>query len=207
MTITQRVVRNARKRGVTVLTRTQWGSAYPDVYRQRRKDTKAGRWGTFLLRARYVAQHITVTFDSGVLVGEFKADCRTIERIGMERFGSGVSYNFLVDMRSGAVGVGQPLDSKGTHTVNDKGVDGYPYDLNMYARAIAVVGMPGDQLSPAAEKSITELIAAMVDEGAVEPGFEYVPHSMFAEKDCPCAPTRDRMPKIRKAVDAAVRSK
>jgi hypothetical protein len=57
-------------------------------------------------------------------------------RIGMERFGSGVSYNFLVHMQTGEVAVGQPLDAKGTHTLNEKRVPGYSYDQNLVARAI-----------------------------------------------------------------------
>lgn len=197
-TITQAVVRNARRRGVKVHNRGQWGSTEADVYAQRRKDTKAGRWGTFKTKADTVVQHITVTHRTNI-----KADARTVERIGMERFGSGVSYNFLVDMVTGEVAVGQPLDSKGTHTVNDKNVPGYSHDQNLVARAIAVIGMPGDHLSVKAGAAIVQLLAAMVEEDAITEGFDYVPHSLFAPKDCPCAPTRDRMPQIRDAVDEA----
>ncbi|WP_193613173.1 N-acetylmuramoyl-L-alanine amidase [Nocardioides lijunqiniae] len=198
-TITQRVVRNARRRGLTVLTRPQWGSRYGSVYVWRRLFKRAHQ------PADTVVQHITVTFDSGKLVGDFKTDMRTIERIGYERFKSGFSYNFAVDMRDGTIGVGQPLDAKGTHTVNDKNVRGFSRDQNLRARAIAVIGMPGDQLSKDAEAAIVQLLAAMVDEGAVTPGFDYEPHSKFAYKDCPCGPTRDRMPAIRAAVNKAVR--
>lgn len=55
-------------------------------------------------------------------------------------------------------------------------------------------------LSDAAAEAITKLLSAMVDEGAITEGFDYVPHSMFAYKDCPCDPTRQRMPAIRRAV-------
>lgn len=192
-TITMRVVRNARRRGVTVLSRRQWGSEQQAVYAWRRKNKPAHQ------PADTVVQHITVTLDHGPLTGDFKADMRTVERIGMERFGSGVSYNFVVDMATGVVGVGQPLDAKGTHTINDKGVPGYSYDQNLVARAIAVLGMPSDKLAPQAERAIGLLLAAMIEEGAVTPGFDYDPHSKFAWKDCPCDSTRNRMPAIRAA--------
>lgn len=192
-TITQRVTWNARRRGVTVLTRGQWGSTEPNVYRWRRKHKPARQ------PADTVVQHITVTLDHGPLTGDFKRDVRTVERIGMQRFGSGVSYNFVVDMRTGMVAVGQPLDAKGTHTINEKRVPGYSRDQNLVARAIAVLGMPNDKLSEEAERAIALLLAALVDEGAITPGFDYDPHSKFAAKDCPCDSTRNRMPAIRSA--------
>jgi hypothetical protein len=182
-TITQRVVKNARRRGVTVLSRRQWGSKYGAVYAWRRV------WKRAKTPADTIVQHITVTNPSG----DFKADCRTVESIGQERFGSGVSYNWLVDMRTGKVAVGQPLDAKGTHTLNDKGIAGYSHDQNLVARAIAVIGQPGTPLSEAAELAIAKLIAAMMDEGAVTKNPDYDPHSKFAWKDCPCDATRNRM--------------
>lgn len=200
MTITSKVVRNARKRGVTVLTHRQWGSTQRRTYSSRKAMTKRGVWGTFRYKADTVVQHITVTPPPPPGRAEFAAACRLVERIGMDRFSSGVSYNFLVDMRTGMVAVGQPLDSKGTHTVNDKGVPNYSHDQNLVARAIAVIGMPDTKLSDKAADAISELLGAMVDEGAITEGFDYVPHSLFAWKDCPCDPTRNAMPAIRKAV-------
>jgi hypothetical protein len=191
LTLQARVVRNLRKRGVTVLTRRQWGSRYASVYRYRLafKRVKAKKADTLV-------QHITVTFDSGKLIGDFKEDMRTIERIGYERFKSGFSYNFGVDMANGTIGVGMPLLAKGTHTINDKGVPGYSYDQNLVARAVAVVGMPGTPLSDKAQESITQLIAALMDEGAITLDPDYKPHSFFAYKDCPCEPTRRVMPQM-----------
>ena len=192
-TITQRVVRNARRRGVTVLHHGHWGSKHRLTYALRRR-TKRVR-----SPVDTVVQHITVTLDHGPLTRHFKTDMQTVERIGYERFRSGVSYNFVVDMATGMVAVGMPLDAKGTHTVNDKRVPGYSYDQNKVARAIAVLGMPNDELSPEAERSIVSLLAAMVDEGAILRTFDYDPHSKFAAKDCPCDATRSRMPAIRAA--------
>lgn len=192
--ITTKVVRNARRRGVTVYTRRQWGSRSGATYAARRSMTARGVWGPFRRQADTLVQHITVTSPTAGI----KAAMRSLEQIGNSRFGSGVSYNFAVDMRTGEVGVGQPLDAKGTHTVNDKNVGGYSHDQNLAARAIAVVGMPGTPLSKEAETSIAVLFAAMMDEGALTRTPDYKPHSFFAFKDCPCDPTRNRMAVIKK---------
>lgn len=187
--ITTRVVRRARRHyGLTVYTRHRWGSTARNIYAQRRRTRPVAR-----VKADTLVQHITVTRPSG----DLRVDARTVERIGLERFGSGVSYNFLLDMATGAVAVGQALDAKGTHTVNAKGVPGYSYDQNSMARAIAVVGMPDTTLTDQAEEALARLIAAMIDAGALTPDPDYVPHSLFAWKDCPCDPTRSRMPAIK----------
>ncbi len=199
-TITQQVVEAARKRGLTVLTHEEWGSKLRPLYADRRRKTKNGYWGRFRQQADTVVSHITVTFDDGKLVGDFKRDMLEVERIGYERFGSGVSYNFCVDMATGMVGVGQPLDSKGTHTVNDKGVPGFSKDQNLVARAVAGLGMPGDKFSKDAERAYVKLLKAMRECGAITPGFDLVPHSLFAFKDCPTDAIRDRLPDIRERV-------
>jgi hypothetical protein len=196
MSITTKVVRRAREKGVKVLTRRQWGSTHALLYQKRRAWTRAGVWGRFRYMADTVVQHITVTTPSG----SFAQDCRTVEAIGYARFKSGVSYNFLVDMTTGEIGVGQPLDSKGAHTVNDKFVTGYSHDQNLAARAIAVIGQPDTPLGDLAAKSIELLLEAMVEEGAITATFDYDPHSRFAWKDCPCDPTRDQMAAIRRGV-------
>jgi hypothetical protein len=72
-------------------------------------------------------------------------------------------------------------------------VPGYEFDLNRYSRAIAVLGMPATKLSKGAERSIVKLLRSMRVEGAITRDFEYLPHSKFAAKDCPCDSTRDRM--------------
>lgn len=175
--------------GVTVYRHSNFGSKARGIYALRRLERPVR-----VKKADTVVQHITVTRDTG----DFKRDVLTVERIGTQRFNSGISYNWVVNMKTGEVAVGQPLDAKGTHTVNDKNVKGYSYDQNHAARAIAVVGMPEDQLSEAAQNSIAAILAAMMDTGAITKTFDYVPHSLFAAKDCPCDSTRDAMPGIRK---------
>jgi len=194
-TITQKVVRAARKRGVKVYNRNGiggWGSTLRALYAWRRKNKAHSLLP--LKPVDTVWQHITVTRRSG----NFKLDCQLVERIGFDRFGTGCSYNFMVDMTTGEVGVGQPLDAKGAHTLNDFGIAGYTVDQNAVSIAIAVIGMPNYELKPAAFNAIANLIAACIETDAVTKGFDYNPHSLVAAKDCPCDATRDQMDAIQR---------
>ena len=190
-----RVVRNARQRGATVLTRAQWGSQYPEVYRWRTRNRRVTR-----ILADTLVNHITVTFDTGPLTGDFKRDMRTVERIGYERFKTGFSYNFGIDPTTGMIGVGMPLVAAGSHTINEKGVPGYSYNQNYVARAFAWVGMPGMVPTARAKEAAADLICAMIEEDALTRGHDFLPHSFFAAKDCPTQPGRDAMPEIHRRV-------
>lgn len=190
--ITQRWAHRARRfYGVKVLSHKAWGSRFPGVYAWRREHKPHG-----LLPGRPVDtlwQHVTVTFDSGLLIGDFREDVRLIERIGMERFGSGVSYNVVFDMARGWAAIGQPFDAKGTHTVMDKHQRGFSYDQNAVALAFAVLGVCADKLSARAREAMARGIAAAMDVGALTAKPDYLPHSFAAYKDCPCDETRDAM--------------
>ena len=192
LTITQKVIHDARRRGVIIYTRKQWGSKYQAIYAWRRVFKRHKLLPK--LPVDTVWQHITVTRPSG----DFKADARIVEEIGYQRFKTGMSYNFLVDMSTGHVAAGMPLDAKGAHTLNDKKIPGYSYDQNAVSVAIAVVGMPDTPLSPNAKLAITRLIGAMIHVGVVTDEPDYNPHSMVAAKDCPCSATRNEMPDILK---------
>jgi hypothetical protein len=200
MTITQRVVRNARRRGVTIYSRKRWGTLRVLTYQWRRIFKKHSLLPT--KPADTLWQHITVTRPSG----DFKADVRKVEDIGWFRFGTGTSYNFLVDMTTGEAALGMPLDAKGAHTLNVKHIPGYSFDQNAVSLAVAVIGMPDTELSHAAKLTITRLVAAMIDEGALTMGHDYNPHSMVAAKDCPCDNTREAMPEINKGARRLARS-
>lgn len=200
MTITQRVVRNARRRGVTIVSRKRWGTLRVLTYQWRRINKKHSLLPT--KPADTLWQHITVTRPSG----DFNADVRKVEDIGWFRFGTGTSYNFLVDMTTGKVALGMPLDAKGAHTLNEKHIPGYSYDQNAVSLAVAVIGMPDTPLSHDAKLAITRLVAAMIDEGALTMWHDYNPHSMVAAKDCPCDITRDAMPDINKGARRLARS-
>lgn len=187
-----------RRRGYRVYTHRQWGAVHRDIYAWRRKFKPVTADP-----ADTVVQHITVTLDHGELKGDFFEDVRTIERIGFERFGSGISYNFVVDMTTGEIAVGMPLDAKGTHTVNDLNYrpDQFSYDQNAVARGIAVLGMPDTKLSLEAEAALIKLLTALVKFKAITPDFDYLPHSVFAAKGCPSDNTRNRMGFIRQWVN------
>lgn len=204
-TPTQRVVLEARRRGVPFLTHSQWGSKQTALYTTRRRLTHEGHWPGFVNKVDTVVLHITVTHDSGVLTGDFKKDCQIVEQIGVDRFGTGMSYNVLVDMQSGMAAVGQPFDSKGAHTVNDKNVKGYSHDQNLVARAIAFVGMPGDKLSTAAIETVVDILMAMWVEGQLTDDPDILPHSHFAFKDCPTQVVRNAIPVIQKRFRARVK--
>lgn len=189
--INKRVMEELRKRAsVPVYSHKQWEAEYEGVYLTRRETRPAHT------PADTVVQHITVTLDHGPLRKNFVEDMKTIERIGWERFNTGISYNWVVDMTTGEIGQGQYLDAAGSHTINDKGVAGYSYNQNEMARAIAVMGMPETKLSKLAEESIVDILVSMWKVGAITYRPDYVPHSLFAYKDCPCDSTRDRMPRI-----------
>lgn len=192
-TITQRVNRNAKRRGVRVIGRKGWLNT-SRVYQTRRKTRPH-----MPPPSDTVWQHITVTRRTKI-----RPDMRLLHKIGMERFQSGVSYNVAIDMVTGELGVGQALDASGTHTVMNKKVEGYTYNQNRVAFGIAFIGMPGDKLSSKAIHSAAKYIAALIDEGALNEGFDYNPHSMAAFKDCPTDAVRAEMPRIHKlALDYA----
>lgn len=195
MTITTRFVKRARTRGVTVYTRRQWGGLMV-VYAWRRINRRHAQIPK--RPTDTLVQHITVTYDDGPDAADFKADMRELHAIGMSRFGSGVSYNLGWDMETGEIGLGQALDAAGTHTLNDKHVPNYSENLNYYAVAIAAIGMPGRKPSDRAIEALARTIAALIDVGALTPGHDYVPHSLFAYKECPTDPVRAVMPHVNK---------
>lgn len=195
----KRVIENARDRGVVVVRRWQWGSIYNYYLRYKlRPHHKLPDKAVDTVWA-----HVTVTQDTGRTMKTFRADVRTVERIGISRFFSGVSYNWLIDAQQGWVAEGQPLRNKGTHTVNDKDADtpnGEPlsYDQNVVSIAFAIIGMPGMYLSEKAGEALIELLAAHIEEGAVTRSFDLLPHSLVAWKDCPTQAVRDVLPSVRR---------
>lgn len=199
-TLTDRVIRNARKRGAKVYTHGVGPRGWRSKHRELYKERLTTRPHSLLPNtpSDTLWQHITVTFDSGVLVKDFKKDMRTLEDIGVERFDSGFSYNFGIDMVTGQIGLGQFLEAKGAHTINDKGIPNYSYDQNAVSIAIAFIGMPGDIPSKKAILATVRLVAALIEEGALTPEHDYNPHSMVAAKDCPTDAVRKVMPEINK---------
>lgn len=196
--VTSRVINRARERGVTIYTRTQWGSIMLPVYQWRRRYRKHLQIPK--KPTDTVWQHITVTYDTGRTRSSFKKDMRTLERIGSDRFGTGVSYNWCIDAVTGEVGLGQSLDAAGAHTLNDKRISGYSYNQNYVSIAISVIGMPGVKLSARAGAALVNLLKAHQDEGVITETFDYNPHSLVAFKSCPTPNIQNVMGDIRNAV-------
>lgn len=176
--------------GRTVLTRKEWGSKYESVYQERRKNRAVE------LPVDYLYSHISVTVDDGKLTGDFISDMLELERIGYQRFKSGISYNWAIDAVTGMIGEGMPLDARGTHTVNDKNVAGFPNQLNAHGHAVVLIGMPG--VKPSAEfiRSFAAIRAAEIAAGVLKANAPIYPHSKFAAKDCPTAAVRAILPTI-----------
>lgn len=183
---TTEVDRLLRKWGRKVLNRPQWGGNA--LFYRRRIETRPHA----PMPADTVWIHITVTKDTGRL----GSDMRTLDRIGRERFGSGVSYNWCVAMRKGNIGLGQSLEASGSHTVNTKGVKGFSYNQNKVAHAIAFIGMPGDKPSEEAIDSAAYILALMKWTGAVTKDPDVLPHRYVAPKDCPTDAIVDIIPEI-----------
>jgi len=189
------VVERLQDMGFPVMNRRMWGSVRESLYTRRLQTHPAQK------PARYGFGHITVTKDTG----NFPADMRTLERIGFERFGTGISYTWVIDNDTGMIGEGHPLGAKGSHTVNKKNVPGFPYDLNRYGHGIALLGMPGIRPSMKFQLSFAAILRATWDEGWMTNDSPLYPHFKFAYKDCPTVPVAQTLPVIRAtAIDMGV---
>lgn len=194
MTPNEEVVSLLRKMGFDVKTHANWGSRYEGLYRQRRISRP------FEFPADFAASHISVTVDDGLTTGDFYTDMQELERIGFQRFNSGVSYNWVIDLDSGMIGEGQYLDARGAHTVNNKNIAGFPNNLNGECHAIAAIGMPGNKPSKLFNRSFAAILAAEQRLGFMRSKAPIYPHSMFAYKECPTPAIASQLPTIRAMV-------
>ncbi|WP_123788315.1 hypothetical protein [Phytoactinopolyspora halophila] len=132
------------------------------------------------LPGRYLFMHITVTHQTGSL----NRRSRVVERIGAQRFSNTrMSYIALLH-KGGEVHEGQPKGRKGAHTINDKSVNGFPYDLNAYGHALAYVGMESDLFGEVEAESAARYFASLVLSGESK-ATKILPHRKFAWKSCP----------------------
>lgn len=186
------VIQRLRRAGYTVRNRRDWGSTELSTYAERRRSKPVD------FPVDHIFAHITVTSTNG------DAGARQVEQIGSDRFGSGMSYQWLVDHETHAIYEGQPMDAKGTHTVNDKRVARYGYDLNYAGHAVAWMAMPGDTFCGDCAELFAAIQAAERLEGILRDAAVYLPHSMFAAKDCPTDVLRDMLPVINRQADRMV---
>jgi hypothetical protein len=182
------VIGELQRAGFDVPTREEWGSMFEDLYQERRRP--------FELPAKVFFAHVTDTEDSGELTGDFKRDVQLVEQIGFERFQTGISYTWIVDGRDGTIAKGHSVDAKGAHTLNSKNVAGFTSDLNAEGHAIAWIGRPGDRPSRKCLNSFAAIIAASKRAGIAKDDADLLPHSKFAEKECPLESMRQHLPDI-----------
>lgn len=167
------VISRLREAGFKVKTHEQWGSKQRDVYAWRLRNKPVD------VPVRYGFLHITVTNKHG------DEGARLVEEIGMERFGTGCSYNWMVDHVTHTIYQGQFLEAKGAHTLNEKGVQGFPYNLNYWGHAVAIMGDVEDPVCDKCVELIAAIFAAEQLQNVMVKGAHIYPHRTFAAKSCP----------------------
>lgn len=179
--------------GVECYTREEWGSVRPDAYIKRRS-THPMPSGP----ADYHFLHITVTPDSDTVL-EGKAGARKVESYGLSTPPM-VSYQDLVTNEAKYF-QGQDYGTKGTHTVNDKNISGYPHDLNKEGYALAIMQNVGDEVTDEQVKVIAMVFAAREIAGFVKKNAPIYPHRAFDWKLCPGDKAMARLDEIRRLKD------
>lgn len=138
-----------------LIPRVRWGSSYDYGARHRAPLRSAPRAKV------ETCLHTTVTIAPDLLPpydDEHEA-MRLLERIGVQRFGSGVSYNAVV-MPTGRAYEGQPLDNKSTHSEWT--------DWNYSRASIALCGdYSKDRPTEAMLLKVAEIQAAWMTEGVI----------------------------------------
>lgn len=185
--------------GAECYSRKQWGSP------QERAGAYARRRQTHPMpnrKAKYHFLHITVTADTDT-VAEGKDGARRVESYGLSTPPM-VSYQALVT-NEGRWFEGQNYGVKGTHTINDKGIAGFPRDLNAEGYAVAIMQNVGDPVTDVQVQLIAMTFAAAELAGKVEIGAPIYPHRVFAWKSCPGDKAVARLPEIQRLKDQFVR--
>lgn len=193
------VIELLRAAGVECYTRDQWGSP------RERDGSYARRRTTHPMPsapAAYHFLHITVTADTDT-VAEGAAGARQVESYGLSTPPM-VSYQDLVT-NEGRYFQGQDYGTKGTHTINDKGVAGYANDLNLAGYATAIMQNVEDEVSDEQVRVVAMIFAARELAGWVRRGAPIHPHRTFAWKSCPGDKAVARLDEIRRLRDQFVR--
>jgi len=165
---------------VPVVPQAAWGSTYDYAGRHEAKSAPVYKHSTRL--------HCTVTIAPDLLPpydDETKA-MRTLERIGVERFGSGVSYAFVI-MPTGRIYEGMPANTKQTQS-------GHNVTANYLEYGVAFCG--DYEADPAPEpmlRAASRLQAALLEAKLITvAGFSW--HAQVAAKACPGRYVISRVP-------------
>lgn len=188
-------IQRLRRGGYKIRTKEQWGSKQLPLYGWRLRTKPVD------FPVDYGFVHISVTHTHG------DEGMRDIEEIGVDRFGTGVSYNWVIDHKTDhTIYIGQPLAAKGAHTVNDKNVKGFPNNLNYFGHAVAFMGDVNDTVCDECVDTIAAIFASEKLEGVMRIGDNIYPHRKFAAKSCPGDKLYDRMRDISDLVARKVRA-
>lgn len=182
------VIESLRACGIKCYTREQWGSAELEAYAQRHVSHPMPPGP-----ASYHFLHISVTNDTDT-VREGKAGALQIEGYGYSTPPM-VSYQDLVT-NEGRYFEGQSYRVKGTHTINDLRVPGFPYDLNLFGYATALMQNVDDEVTDEQVRVVALIFAARELQGLVHKGAPVHPHRRFAAKSCPGDKAMTRLPEI-----------
>lgn len=191
------VISQLRNAGVEVYTREEWGSANPYAYTIRLATHPMPE------PARCHFLHITVTDDTD-LPADGKEAMRKVETYGYSTPPM-VSYQDCVT-NEGRYFQGQNYGAKGTHTQNDKGISGFPVDLNLFGYATAILQNVQDEVTDRQVEVIAMVYAARELEGLVVRGAPIYPHRMFSSKSCPGDKAVARLPEILRLKNYYVRN-
>lgn len=191
------VIKMLRASGIECYNRKQWGTAVQNAYFKRRKTHPMPP-----APARYHFIHITVTADTDT-VKEGKAGARQIETYGYSTPPM-VSYHDLITNEAKYF-QGQDYGTKGTHTVNDKKIAGFPHDLNLEGYALALMQNVGDEVTDAQVDLAARVFAARELSGWVRRGAPVYPHRKFSPKSCPGDKAMARLNEIQRLKDNYVR--
>jgi hypothetical protein len=192
------VMARLKAAGVEVYSRAEWGSVRPAAYAKRRT-THPMPEGP----APFHFLHITVTPDTDTVL-EGKAGARKVESYGLSTPPM-VSYHGLVT-NEGKWFEGQNYGVKGTHTINDKNVPGFPHDLNRYGYALAIMQNIHDAVTETQVQVLAMGFAATELDGWVVRGAPIYPHNKFANKLCPGDKATALLGRIRILKDHYVRN-
>lgn len=173
-----------KAQGLDIIGREQWAAT--QSYSSPRDVT---------MPARGFVLHISVTQDPDDLAGREDDSMRVIERIGQERFGIGFPYNAAA-FDTGRLYEGQPLTRRGAHTVNTRGIAGFPRDMNFAWRALCLPQMVADQVTDVQIDAAARWAAAQIRAGLAAPGASWSGHRDYATKDCPGTNGYARIPEL-----------